>query len=81
MYYNVLHDTLHCNTGRLKIQFHDCTTPRTADDSLSTVRVGLDIYRREGVRGLWRGVGPTAQRSLLAMEIMMYTIMQTVMNT
>ena len=30
---------------------------RTTDDNLSTLRVGLDIYQKEGVRGLWRGVG------------------------
>merc|ERR1712130_259373 len=28
-----------------------------------TWKVGWGIYRKEGVRGLWRGVGPTSQRS------------------
>ena len=34
---------------------------RTTDDK--TLKVGLGIYRKEGIRGLWRGVGPTSQRS------------------
>ena len=29
------------------------------------VGVGRDIYRLEGVRGLWKGVVPTAQRAAL----------------
>ena len=29
------------------------------------VKVGRDIYNLEGVRGLWRGVVPTAQRAAL----------------
>ena len=34
---------------------------RTTDDK--TLKVALGIYRKEGIRGLWRGVGPTSQRS------------------
>jgi len=48
-----------CPTDVMKIRMQ----ARTTDDNLSTLRVGLDIYQKEGVRGLWRGVGPTSQRS------------------
>lgn len=48
-----------CPTDVMKIRMQ----ARAAEDHLSTLRLAVDIYRKEGVRGLWRGVGPTAQRS------------------
>lgn len=37
-------------------------------------RAFQEIYRYEGVRGLWRGVGPTAQRAMViaAVELPVY---------
>lgn len=37
-------------------------------------RAFQEIYRYEGVRGLWRGVGPTAQRAVViaAVELPVY---------
>jgi len=46
-----------CPTDVMKIRMQ----ARTTDDK--TLKVGLGIYRKEGIRGLWRGVGPTSQRS------------------
>lgn len=33
------------------------------------VKCFADIYRKEGVRGLWRGVGPTAQRAIVIASV------------
>ncbi|WAR28115.1 UCP5-like protein [Mya arenaria] len=33
------------------------------------VRAFHDIFRQEGVRGLWRGVGPTAQRAAIVVGV------------
>lgn len=48
------------------------TGARTANQNL--FRAFQDIYRYEGVRGLWRGVGPTAQRAVViaAVELPVY---------
>ena len=41
---------------------------RTVND-LPMVSIGLDILRREGMGGLWRGVCPTAQRSAVVAAV------------
>ncbi|XP_054010505.1 mitochondrial uncoupling protein Bmcp [Hylaeus anthracinus] len=45
-----------------------------ADSNLSLFGCFQDVYRHEGVRGLWRGVGPTAQRAAIiaAVELPIY---------
>lgn len=42
--------------------------------SRNMVRAFRDIYRNEGSRGLWRGVGPTSQRAVViaAVELPIY---------
>lgn len=44
------------------------------DGNLSLVSCFQDVYQNEGVRGLWRGVGPTAQRATIiaAVELPIY---------
>ncbi|KAI8427331.1 hypothetical protein MSG28_001910 [Choristoneura fumiferana] len=44
------------------------------DEKRNLVRCFIDIYRIEGVRGLWRGVGPTSQRAavIAAVELPVY---------
>ncbi|XP_076748660.1 uncoupling protein Bmcp mitochondrial [Xylocopa sonorina] len=44
------------------------------NSSLSLFGCFQDVYRHEGVRGLWRGVGPTAQRAAIiaAVELPIY---------
>ncbi|RZF43034.1 hypothetical protein LSTR_LSTR001212 [Laodelphax striatellus] len=43
-------------------------------DGASLVSCFLDVYRHEGITGLWRGVGPTAQRAavIAAVELPVY---------
>ncbi|XP_076283562.1 uncoupling protein Bmcp mitochondrial [Lasioglossum baleicum] len=45
-----------------------------SDSNLSLFGCFQDVYRYEGVRGLWRGVGPTAQRAavIAAVELPIY---------
>ncbi|KAF0292325.1 Kidney mitochondrial carrier protein 1 [Amphibalanus amphitrite] len=50
---------------------------QAANDSVrqkGMVRCFSDIYQQEGVRGLWRGVGPTAQRAavIVGVELPLY---------
>jgi solute carrier family 25 protein 14/30 len=61
-----------CPTDVIKIRMQ----ARTAGEGHSMVRVGLDIFQQEGVRGLWRGVGPTAQRSglLAGVQLPVYDV-------
>ena len=44
------------------------------NEKRNLVRCFSSIYQLEGVRGLWRGVGPTAQRAALiaAVELPVY---------
>lgn len=44
------------------------------DEKRHLVRCFMEMYRVEGVRGLWRGVGPTSQRAALiaAVELPVY---------
>lgn len=44
------------------------------DEKRNLVRCFIDIYRLEGVQGLWRGVGPTSQRAavIAAVELPVY---------
>ncbi|XP_076666703.1 uncoupling protein Bmcp mitochondrial [Andrena cerasifolii] len=45
-----------------------------AESNLSLFGCFQDVYQHEGVRGLWRGVGPTAQRAAIiaAVELPIY---------
>ncbi|XP_076165593.1 uncoupling protein Bmcp mitochondrial isoform X2 [Ptiloglossa arizonensis] len=45
-----------------------------ADSNLSLFGCFQDVYHHEGIRGLWRGVGPTAQRAAIiaAVELPIY---------
>jgi len=45
-----------------------------ANHELGLAACFLDIYRNEGVKGLWRGVGPTAQRAgvVVGVELPVY---------
>ncbi|CAK1603637.1 unnamed protein product [Parnassius mnemosyne] len=47
---------------------------QVGDEKRNLVRCFAEIYRVEGVRGLWRGVGPTSQRAALiaAVELPAY---------
>ncbi|CAG5048047.1 unnamed protein product [Parnassius apollo] len=47
---------------------------QVGDEKRNLVRCFAEIYRVEGLRGLWRGVGPTAQRAALiaAVELPVY---------
>ncbi|XP_050685295.1 mitochondrial uncoupling protein Bmcp [Leptidea sinapis] len=47
---------------------------QVGEEKGSLVRCFVDIYRNEGVRGLWRGVGPTSQRAavIAAVELPVY---------
>ncbi|VVC89204.1 unnamed protein product [Leptidea sinapis] len=49
-------------------------TNTVGEEKGSLVRCFVDIYRNEGVRGLWRGVGPTSQRAavIAAVELPVY---------
>ncbi|XP_033328046.1 uncoupling protein Bmcp mitochondrial [Megalopta genalis] len=44
------------------------------DSNLSLYGCFRDVYRHEGIRGLWKGVGPTAQRAavIAAVELPIY---------
>ncbi|KZC06440.1 PREDICTED: kidney mitochondrial carrier protein 1 [Dufourea novaeangliae] len=44
------------------------------DSNLSLFGCFQDVYKHEGIRGLWRGVGPTAQRAAIiaAVELPIY---------
>ncbi|XP_076657262.1 uncoupling protein Bmcp mitochondrial [Halictus rubicundus] len=45
-----------------------------SDSNLSLFGCFQDVYRHEGIRGLWKGVGPTAQRAavIAAVELPIY---------
>ncbi|CAG9567618.1 unnamed protein product [Danaus chrysippus] len=47
---------------------------QVGDEKRHLVRCFMEMYRVEGVRGLWRGVGPTSQRAALiaAVELPVY---------
>ncbi|KAL0894355.1 hypothetical protein ABMA27_012980 [Loxostege sticticalis] len=47
---------------------------QVGDEKRGLVRCFADIYRLEGTRGLWRGVGPTSQRAavIAAVELPVY---------
>ncbi|XP_059058987.1 LOW QUALITY PROTEIN: mitochondrial uncoupling protein Bmcp [Achroia grisella] len=47
---------------------------QTGSERRGVARVAADTWRREGARGLWRGVGPTAQRAavIAAVELPAY---------
>ncbi|KAJ0181531.1 hypothetical protein K1T71_002253 [Dendrolimus kikuchii] len=47
---------------------------QVGDEKRNLVRCFIDIYRIEGARGLWRGVGPTSQRAavIAAVELPVY---------
>lgn len=40
-----------------------------ANHELSLAACFIDVYRNEGVKGLWRGVGPTAQRAAVVVGV------------
>ncbi|XP_020292454.1 mitochondrial uncoupling protein Bmcp isoform X2 [Pseudomyrmex gracilis] len=44
------------------------------ETNMSLLSIFQDVYRYEGIRGLWRGVGPTAQRAAIiaAVELPIY---------
>ncbi|KAJ2944424.1 hypothetical protein O0L34_g3759 [Tuta absoluta] len=47
---------------------------QTGSEKRNLVRCFIDIYHLEGIRGLWRGVGPTSQRAavIAAVELPVY---------
>ncbi|XP_049871830.1 mitochondrial uncoupling protein Bmcp [Pectinophora gossypiella] len=47
---------------------------QVGSEKRNLVRCFIDIYRLEGMRGLWRGVGPTSQRAavIAAVELPVY---------
>ena len=49
-------------TDLVKIRMQGC---RQGKRYTTTFHAFIEIYRTEGVRGLWRGVGPTVQRAMI----------------